>query len=235
MSISLPRHVALVGIFVFAGRLDHHCGVHDADRGDVEDRRLALELGVQKLGPRVDGALDEVRPDAERVGVVDGRDEGDPFRRRRREFRRMRALDEHDLLGRGALIANDLAVRQLALGEDRRDIVEFFDLLGVHRQDVAGRHKLLQAEVLGVQNVERVRLRDHALGYVVGGGDDVLDGDPSLFLDLFGHIVRLVDRGAEVSQHLLFLRPDGRKAGDRAGACGGAGEAGRALQYGAAG
>ena len=43
-SISFLRHVALVGIFVLAGGLHDHRRVHDADRRDVEDRGLALEL-----------------------------------------------------------------------------------------------------------------------------------------------------------------------------------------------
>jgi hypothetical protein len=44
-------HVALVGILVCAGRFDDHRRIHDADRGNVEDRRLALELGVEQFGP----------------------------------------------------------------------------------------------------------------------------------------------------------------------------------------
>ena len=68
-------------------------------------------------------------------------------------------------------------------------------------------------------------------GLVVGRGDDVLNRDSGLFLDLLGHLVRLIHRGAQIAQHLLFLRPNGREASDRAGACGGAGEPGRALQH----
>jgi hypothetical protein len=112
--------------------------------------------------------------------------------------------------------------------------VEFLDLLGVHRQDVARRHQLLEAEVLGVQNVERVRLRDHPLGHVVSGGDDVLDRDAGVLLHLLGEVVRLVDRGAEITQHLLFLRPDRREAGDRSRTGRGAGEARGSLEDGAA-
>jgi hypothetical protein len=45
---------------VLAGGFDHHRGVHDADRGNVEDRRLALEFGVEQFGPGIDRALDQV-------------------------------------------------------------------------------------------------------------------------------------------------------------------------------
>ena len=101
--------------------------------GNVEDGGLALELGVEQFGPGADRALDQVGADAERVGVVDGRDQRHPFGRRLREFAGVLAVDEHHLLRRGALVADHLAVGQLALGEDRRDVVEFLDLLGVHR------------------------------------------------------------------------------------------------------
>src|SRR5437763_3820173 len=40
----LLGHVALVAVLDVAARLDRHRGVHDADRGHVEDRGLALEL-----------------------------------------------------------------------------------------------------------------------------------------------------------------------------------------------
>ena len=143
----------------------------------------------------------------------------------------MLALEEHHLLGRGALVADDLAVGQLALGEDRRDIVEFLDLLGVHRQNVARRDQLLQAEIFGVENVEGIRLGDDALGDVVGRRDDVFDGDAGVRLHLLGDVVGLVHRGAEVAQHLFFRRPDGGKPGDGAHA----GERPGALEHGATG
>src|SRR5471030_709425 len=44
-------HVALVAVFDDAGRLADHRGIHDADRGDVQDRGLALELRIQDVLP----------------------------------------------------------------------------------------------------------------------------------------------------------------------------------------
>ena len=71
-------HVALVGVLDLAHRFADHGHVHDADGGNVEDRGLALELGVQQLGPCVDRPADEVGADAQRIGVVDRRDERHP-------------------------------------------------------------------------------------------------------------------------------------------------------------
>ena len=85
-------------------------------------------------------------------------------------------------------------------------------------------------KIFGVENVERIRLRDDALRHVVGGRDDVLNGDAGLFLDLLRHVVGLVHRGAEIAQHLVVGRPDGREAGDRAGAGGRARNARGALE-----
>ena len=51
MSISAFVMLPLSGYLYLPSRLDDHRGVHDADRGDVEDRRLALEFGVQQFGP----------------------------------------------------------------------------------------------------------------------------------------------------------------------------------------
>ena len=41
----------LSAYLMLAHGLDHHRGIHDADRGDVESRGLALELGVEQLRP----------------------------------------------------------------------------------------------------------------------------------------------------------------------------------------
>src|SRR3954464_12238668 len=44
------------GVFVRAGGFHAHRRINDADRGDVQQRRTALELGVQQVGPGGDGA-----------------------------------------------------------------------------------------------------------------------------------------------------------------------------------
>ena len=72
--------------------------------GDVEDRRLALEGGIDQVLPVADRPADQVGPDAERVGVVDGGDQRHPFGRAAwRILRRVRALDEAHRVRRGAL------------------------------------------------------------------------------------------------------------------------------------
>ena len=190
---------------------------------------LPLNSGLSNSAQDADRALDQVGADAQGIGVVDGRDKRDPLGRRLRELRGVLALDVQHLLRRRALVADHLAVRQLTLGENRGDIVEFLDLPGVHREDVARRHQLLQAEIFGVENVERVRLRGDALGHVVGGGDDVLDRDARLRLHPLGDVIGLIDRGAEIAQHLLLGCPDTAGAGNVPSALAAARTAGRAF------
>jgi hypothetical protein len=68
---------------------------------------------------------------------------------------------------------------------------------------------------------------DRALGHVVGGDRDVLDGDAGVGLELLGDGLVLVHGRAQVAQHDLLLRVDGgRQAGGQ--------DAGRALEQGAA-
>ena len=75
----LLGHVALVAVLDQVGALEAERGVHDADRGHVEDGGLALVLGVDQLLPLGDGLVDQVGPVADRVGVVDLRQEGRPL------------------------------------------------------------------------------------------------------------------------------------------------------------
>ena len=122
----LLGHVALVAVLDLAHRLADHRRVHDADGGDVQDRRLAPELGVEQLRPALDGAVDEVGPDAQGVGVVDGRHHRVPVRHPRRELLVARVLDEADRVRRGAL--RDLRGRgQPAVLEDPDNLVEVLD------------------------------------------------------------------------------------------------------------
>ena len=72
---------------------------------------LPLNSGLSSSAQELDRALDQVGADAERVGVVDGRDQRDPFGRRLREGLGVLAFEIHHLLGRGALVADLLAVR----------------------------------------------------------------------------------------------------------------------------
>ncbi len=105
-----------------AERLHHHRRVHDADTGDRQDRRLSLERRIHQVLPVADRPTDQVRPDAERVGIVDRGDQRHPFGRMRREFGRCLALDKPDSVRCGALGDGD-AGRQFAGDEDRHDLV----------------------------------------------------------------------------------------------------------------
>ena len=74
------RHVALVAVLDQAGAFKAERGIHDADRGHVEDRRLALDIsGLIRLLPLGDLVTDEIGAVADRVGVVDLRQERRPF------------------------------------------------------------------------------------------------------------------------------------------------------------
>ena len=119
-------HVALVDVFHRAERFHHHGGIHDADTWDVEDCRLALERWIDKVLPVPDRPADQIRANAEGVGVVDCGYQRRPFGGMRGELRRGLALDEGHGVRRGAL--RDLRRRrELAGGEDRHDLVEQLD------------------------------------------------------------------------------------------------------------
>ncbi len=155
-------HVALVGILDDAGRLRNHRRVHDADRRDVEDRRLALECRVENVLPVLYLAADEVGADAKRVGVVDRRHHRQPIGRRLGEGGRVGSLDEADGVRRRALGDNRIR-RQLAGDEERRDLVEILELGGVHRLHDARREHLLADPVFDVGDVVAVGLCHGAL------------------------------------------------------------------------
>ena len=218
---------------MLAGGLDHHRGVHDADRRNVEDRGFALEFGIQQFGPRCNRPLDQVRPDAERIGIVDRRDQRHEFGWRGRELLGVRALEIKHLPRRGALSTDLLAVRQLAFGEDGGDIVELLDLPGVERENIARRHQLLQREIFRIEHVKRIRLGDHTFGHIVGCCRDVFNLDPGIFQTFLRYIVAFVHRCPEITQNFRFGRMDIGKSGNSAGACCKADRSGRTLQHGA--
>src|SRR5256885_5652862 len=61
-----PRSTLFPYTTLFRSRLDRHGGVHDADRGHVEDRGPALELRIKQLVPVLDWPLHDIGPDADR-------------------------------------------------------------------------------------------------------------------------------------------------------------------------
>ncbi|MGC3965637.1 MAG: hypothetical protein QM803_20590 [Rhodocyclaceae bacterium] len=179
---------------------------------------LPLNCGFEQFGPRFDGAFDEVRADAQRVGVVRGGDQRDELRRRLGKVLRFFAVEEHHLFRRRALIAHLLAA-DFTAREERGDLVEVLHAARIDALDVARRHDLLEREIFGVEQVERVRCGDRALGHVVGRDGDVLDFDAGIGLEFLGDGLVLVHRRAQVAQHDLLLCLDVREARDRR--CGG--------------
>ncbi len=206
-------HVALVGIFDVAHGFHDHRGIHDADRRDVRDRRLALELRVHDIGPGRDFTADQIRTNAERIGIVDRRHHGEPLGLFLGEFLVARLFDEADRMRRRAL--GDHAVRlQLAVLEQRHDLVVIFQLLHIHRLDDAGRIDLLEDPVFDVGNVVGVRLRDGALGSCIRVGCGHLERDAEIRLALFGNRIEVRNAGTELADRDRVLRPDGREAGN---------------------
>ena len=130
---------------------------------------------------------------------------------------------------RGALIADLFAARQFALGENRGDVVEFFNFLGIQAENVARWNQLLQREIFGVQYIERIWLGDNALGHVVSCGSDILDLDAGVGKAFFGNVVAFIHGGAEIAQHFGFLRHDIGETGDRTRTCCRTYQPGRAL------
>ena len=225
-------HVALVAVLDVAPGFERHGGVHDADLGHVDQRGLAGELGIEQLVPVLDRPLDQVGPKAQRVGVVDGRDRGRVAGRPLGERLVARLLDVLDLVGVDALARDLAAVRILALGEDRHDLVPPLVLLEVDRLDDAARHRVHQEEELGIGDVEGFRLADQPVQErgVVGGLH--LDLEAQVLARLAGDVDDRRVGAADLEQrHVLdVLRPDRREAGERARARGEAGARGGALE-----
>ena len=89
-----------------------------------------------------------------------------------------------------------------------------FGLPGVHRLEGLGREDLLDHPVFDVADVERVRLRDHALNDRIRNERRHLQGEAQIGLGLLGDLVESRHAGAALAQHdvLVVLRPDHRRA-----------------------
>ena len=213
----LLGHVALVGIFDVAHGFHDHRRIHDADGGNVEDRGLALELRVHDIGPAGDIAADEIGADAERIGVVDGRNHGEIIGLALGELLVAGLFDETDRV-RGRALRHDAVRLQLAVFEQRHDLVVIFQLLDFHRLDDAGRIDLLQDPVFDIGDIVGIRLGDGALGGGIRIRRRHFERDAEIGLALFGNGVEVRHTGAELADGDRVLRPDGREAGDKAGA-----------------
>ena len=130
-----------------------------------------------------------------------------------------RLSDVHRLVGRDALAGNLVAL-ELALGEDRQDVVEFLDLLDFDALQHAALGGELRLPAFDVGDVDRVRLGDEAVDR--RRGVEILHRHLEaeilgrLVADRFHHRVGHADM-AQLDV-LDLLRPDGRETGDGAGA-----------------
>ena len=161
---------------------------------------LPLNFGIGELGPAVDRPVDQVRADAQRVGVVDRGDQRHELGGLGGEVGGLRTGQVADLDRRHADPRGVGAVGQLALGEDRHDLVVELDLLGIHALQIARRHDLLEHPILGIEHVERGRLGHRPLDHVIRGQRGVLDGDAGIFLALVRQLLERVHAGAGVAE-----------------------------------
>ena len=204
----LLGHVAFIAVLDQVGALEAECGVHDADRGDVEDRGLSLVFRIEQILPLGHRMIDEVGAVADGVGVVDLRQEGRPLRDALVQVGRIRLVDVHRLVGRDALARDQLPI-EFTLGEDRQEIVEFLDLLDIDALDHAALGREFGLPALEIGDIDSVRLRDEAIDR--GRGVNVLHRD--LEAEILGSLIadRLHHRvgHADVAKLdvLYFLRP----------------------------
>ncbi len=231
----LLGHVALVAVLDVAARLDRHRRVHDADRGHVDQRRLALELGVEESPPSCRSGGRPGRGGCRacrrcrRVGIAVAKPVGP-----RGELGRSRAFDVLHLVGQDALVRDLAAVRILALGEDRHDLVPALEL---------GRGRSAGCTPRGTRYI-RKKYSMSAMSSDSGWVDQAVDQRVAggvLHLDLEAEILaRLArdvdDRGvgaADLEQRdvLDVLRPDRREPAERARAGGKPGRGGRPLEH----
>ena len=152
------------------------------------------------------------------VGVVDLRHVGEPFGDAIVQLGGVRLGEIERLIRRDALTRNLVAV-EFAFGEDRQEIVEFLDLLGLDALDHAALGGEFGLPAFEIGDVDRVGLRDETVDG--GGGVEVLHRH--LEAEVLGGLVadRLHDgiRDTDVAQLdiLDLLRPDRRESRDHAG------------------
>ncbi len=221
----LLGHVAFIAVLDQVSALETECGVHDADRRHVKDRGLALVFGIEQILPFGHRMIDQIGPVADRVGVVDLRQECRPVGDAVVQIGRIRFLDVHRFIGRDALTRNLLPV-EFALGENRQEIVEFLDLLDVDALDHAALGSEFGLPALEIRDIHGVRLGDEAIDR--RRGVEVLHRD--LEAEIFGGLVAnrlhhgVGDADVAKLDVLDLLRPnhgcaDHARSGGRAGDC----------------
>ena len=165
-------HVALVGVLVRRRVASTTIAASMMPiEGMLRIAVLPLNSGFEQVLPVRRSAADQVGPDAERVGVVDGRDAAQELGRLRGEGLGIIGFEIQHLVRQGALCRDLASVGVLALGEDRYRLIP--PLVFVQRDrlhDVAANHIVLSKE-FGVGDVDGFRLVDQTVdqGVMVDG------------------------------------------------------------------
>ena len=233
----LAGHVALVTVLKLAIGLEGLRGVHEADLREGDEGRLAGKLRIDQLGPGIDGAADQVGPDAESVGVVKHWVVGDPLGRA--SLDEVGGVDARGVGHRARVLAiaepsvrPDLARRLVEV--DHR--VPLGQLGGVPSLEVTGRPHELHQHVGRLEEVARV-----GLGQRAGLDRWNLGGRlPDLEVEsLVGHVLERLhvgDRHADGADGdvLDVLRPYGREPAAKLSCRGNTGHGRRSLEHRAA-
>ena len=193
--------------------------------------RIALRPLNSGLGPALDRLVDQVGPDAQRVGIVDRWNQGHEVGATVRELGRFGASQIANLDRRDADARNLGAVRQLALGEDRHDLVVVLDPRDIHAAQIARRDDLLEHPVFAVEQVERAGLGDCALDHIIRGKRRVLNLDAGIGLAFLGQLAKRVHPGAGIADRDRVGGVNRGEAVDQAATQGETGSCRGALEY----
>ena len=211
----LLGHVAFVAVFDQVGAFKAQSRIHDADRRHIEDRRLALEFGIDQILPFRHLMPHQIRTVADRVRVVDLRNVGQPFGDAIVQFGGIGLFNIERFVRRDSLTRN-LVTIQFTLGEDGEEIVELLDLLGLDTLDHPALGRQLGLPAFEVRDVDAVRLGDEAIDR--GRCIKVLHRylETKVLGRLIADCLHNRVRHADVTQFdvLDFLRPDRWKARD---------------------
>ena len=162
----------------------------------------------------LDRTLDEVGTDAERVGIVHGRDAAQQLRRPLGEGLRILGFEILHLVRQGALGRNLASIGVLALGEDRYGLIPPLVLLHRNRlHNVAADHVVLGKE-FGIGDIDGFRLVDQTVHQRIMVGGLHLHLEAEILRGLPADVDDRRVRPADLDQLDVFdiLRPDRRKS-----------------------
>ena len=124
----LLGHIAFVAVLDRSALSKHSAASMMPIAGTSRIAALPLNFGIDQFLPLGDFVSDQIGAIAERIRVVDLRQEGHLVGHALVQLGIGRLGDVHGLVGRDALARNFVTL-ELALGEDRQNVVEFLDLL----------------------------------------------------------------------------------------------------------